>query len=99
MRYDNSYTVEGQKFEVIETIVDDAYADDYGFHEGVIFRGEDGSLYWFEDSGCSCYSFGENLDTLSDLTPVKNWQEAVELAKDSFKDDDVFEFADRLRNG
>jgi hypothetical protein len=97
MIYHDTYTIEGQKFEVVDQITDNW--DSYDWHEAAILRGPDGKLYWYEDSGCSCSYFGMDLNEISDLTPIKNWQEAVDLAKDSFDEADVFEFANRLRNG
>lgn len=97
MIYNSTYEIEGQVFTVVNSIADGD--DPCDWHEGAILSGPDGQLYWYEDSGCSYNSFGEGLNSLSDLTPVKNWQEAVDLAKDGFSDEDVFDFANRLRNG
>jgi hypothetical protein len=77
---------------------------DYDWTIGALLRKKDDDTLWFGvDSGCSCTSFGDGLD-VEDLAPVKNWQEAVELAKaeisygDSkmFTDEEVYEFAKRL---
>lgn len=99
MIYDNTLEVSGKKYRV----VDQTGQYDYEWHIAALLEDEEGNLFYAEDSGCSCSYFGEALDA-SDLIPVKNWQEAVELAKASVEDyfltdKEVFEFANRLRNG
>ena len=96
MIYNDSVTLNGQVFEVVESINEDW---GYDWHDGAIYRDADGQLYWYEDSGCSCSYFGEDLNSVDDLTPIANWQEAVELAKADFPEAQVFEFASRLNNG
>ena len=73
---------------------------DYSWHIVALLQDEEGNLFYAEDSGCSCYGFGEDLTT-DNLTPVKHWSEAVELAKASIDgydltEDEVAKFAERL---
>jgi hypothetical protein len=100
MIYGDTVQIEDKTFDVV------AEVGEYGYDWGVIalLRDSDGNLFFAQDSGCSCTSFGEDM-ILDELTQVKNWQEAVELAKEAAKDSyyvtdvHVVEFADRLRNG
>ncbi len=46
--------------------VDDPGAS-YSFDKFVVWRAEDGTLYWDQDSGCSCPSPFEDVRSLSDL--------------------------------
>lgn len=96
---DYNMEVDEKKYRVVE----ETGQYDYEWHIVALLADEEGNLFYAEDSGCSCSSFGEYLTT-ADLTPVKDWQEAVELAKAAvdgyhLTDVEVFEFADRLRNG
>lgn len=68
---------------------------DYDWTIGALLRDSEGNLYWAVDSGCSCTSFGDGIDD-DELTPVKSWHEAVELAKETFSESEVYEFAKRL---
>lgn len=44
------------------------HAPCYDFDYTVAWQGEDGTLYWASDSGCSCPSPFEDYSTLEDLT-------------------------------
>jgi hypothetical protein len=85
-----TWTVESTTFEIVAS----AYQSDlsYAFHDALLLKDDEGNLFYFEDSGCSCTYFGEDA-TLADLTPVKSAAEAVELAKASFSSEDVYDFA------
>lgn len=48
---------------------------DYSWSGVGLFREDDGRLAYRTDSGCSCYSWGENL---SDPVYVKSWQDFLE---------------------
>lgn len=75
----------------------------YDWEEFKILRKkETGDLFVAYASGCSCTSWAEEVSE-EDLIPVKNWQEAVEVAKTHISDRygditeaDVFEMAERL---
>ena len=79
------------EYEVLEEVGE----WDYSWHIGALLRGPDGQLYFAEDSGCSCYGFGDGIGE-GDLIPVASWQEAVEKAKENFSEGEVFEFAKAL---
>lgn len=66
----------------------------YDWSEAALMR-RDGQLYYVSDSGCSCNSFGDRLDE-SDLVPVANWQEAVELVKRDLGDVEAANFAEQM---
>jgi hypothetical protein len=85
-------------------VVEEIGTWDYDWTIGALLREKStGNLFFGVDGGCSCTGFGDGLDA-EDLTPVKNWQEAVELAKHhvrygdskTFTDEEVYEFAKRL---
>lgn len=82
--------------EVRLEIIEEVGEWDYSWHIGALMRTEDGRLFYAEDSGCSCYGYGDSFTSLDDLTSVKSWQEAVELSKKEFSDSDVVSFAERL---
>ena len=76
---------------------------DYSWHIGALIKVKsDDRLMFVTDSGCSCYGFMDGLSSEEGLEEygqtVKNWQEAVELAKDSFEISEVVEFAANLAN-
>lgn len=59
-----------------------AHVDDNDYEwsaSAVLERRPDGALFYVEDSGCSCYGFGENL-TVADLKPIHKFSEALALA-------------------
>ncbi|MFC4089378.1 hypothetical protein [Micromonospora sp. GCM10011541] len=90
MIYGTELKIDGNTYEVIAS----AGEYDYSWHEAALLR-LDGQLYFAESSGCSCYGFEDNVSA-SDLEPVRNWQEAVEKAKDCIADEHVATFAERL---
>jgi hypothetical protein len=55
------------------TVVDELSKDpDYDFDMLVVWRHEDGTLYWAHDSGCSCPTPFEDYNRLSDLYVLKD---------------------------
>lgn len=64
----------------------------YEWHTAVLLRDGEGNLFYLSGSGCSCNYFGD-YETEADLVPVKSLAEAVELAKEEFSSEDVFDFA------
>lgn len=64
----------------------------YEWHTAVLLRDSEGNLFYLSGSGCSCDYFGCYVDE-RDLVSVKSAAEAVELAKEEFSSEDVFDFA------
>lgn len=77
-------------------IIEEVGEWDYSWTIGALMRSESGDLYYAVDSGCSCTSFGDAWTSLDELTPVKSWHAAVELAKEDFSESEVVTFAERL---
>jgi hypothetical protein len=51
-------TSDGQEYTILGEVSD----NDYEWASVAILRREpDGQLFWGEDGGCSCYSFGDDL--------------------------------------
>jgi hypothetical protein len=76
----------------IVTTVDEI--DGYDWHTGgLIVNALTGDLYWVAQGGCSCNSF---LDYPTEMTPVANWQAAVEHAKEEFGDNEAVRFAEKI---
>jgi hypothetical protein len=71
---------------------------DYSWTEAAILRDADGALFYAFGSGCSCYSFDDNVE-VPDLVPVKSWQEAVQLAKSDLTDNEVVSLAEACLRG
>jgi hypothetical protein len=65
------------------TIIDSTGVYDYSWSEFAVMRGDDGYLYVGEDSGCSCYGFGDGLD---EVTKVASWQDACAKAQEWAKE-------------
>lgn len=68
------------------------YAWDWSI-TGIYFQRSSGRFFAYIDSGCSCYSYGENADELSDLDEVTRAR-AIELLKErrsgwGMSDDDI----------
>lgn len=60
---------------------------------GIYFQRSSGRFFAYSDSGCSCYSYGENANALTDLDEVTRAR-AIELLKEQrggwgMSDDDV----------
>lgn len=97
MIYDETFEdADGVKYELVASIDEDL---GWEWHTGAILRDAEGKLFWYSDSGCSCNYYGDYPPVREDMTEIKNWQEAVELAKEEFPESDVFDFANSLRNG
>jgi hypothetical protein len=85
------------EYEEIDGICNGGYDwDEFRF----LRKKDTGELFVGYGSGCSCVGF-EDVVSPEDLTPVKNWQEAVEEAKGyiteyGVTEAEVFEFANRL---
>jgi len=81
--------------------IDGIWDGDYDWEEFRFLRKKNtGELFVGYSSGCSCTSFEENLGP-EDLTPVKDWREAIEEAKKCIREYGiseaaVFEMANRL---
>lgn len=90
MIYDTELNIGDETYEVV------AAAGDYGWFwaEAALLR-RDGQLYYAYSLGCSCYGFADNVSA-SDLKPVANWQQAVELAKEDLEAQYAVTFAERL---
>lgn len=61
-----------------------AEVGDYGWDwsiTGIYFQRSSGRFFAYSDGGCSCYSYGENADDLSDLDEVTR-AKAIELLKE-----------------
>ena len=84
-------TVSKVEYEIIAEVGD----WDYEWQIGALLRASNGDLFFAVDSGCSCVGYGDNLEQ-EDLHKVANPAEAVELAKETFTDSEVYEFAKRL---
>lgn len=68
--------VNGVEFDVVAEVTD----NDYSWSSSAVLRRlSDGALFYVEDSGCSCYGFGENI-TVADLKPIHRFAEALVLA-------------------
>lgn len=63
-------------FDVVAEVTDNDYE---WASSAVLRRPSDGALFYVEDSGCSCYGFGENI-TVADLKPIHRFAEALVLA-------------------
>lgn len=87
MAGERTIEVDGREYELLVEITNDSYE----WHTGCLMRGPDG-LYFAETSGCSCYSF-DDVVSVDDIHPVTSWHAAVELAKDSFPEAEVADFA------
>lgn len=62
-------------FDVIAHVDD----NDYEWSAvAVLRRRPDGAMFFVEDGGCSCYSFGDNL-SVADLKPIHAFSEALVL--------------------
>ena len=63
-------------------IVDDPEAD-YSFNLIVVWKHEDGRIFWAQDAGCSCPSPFEDFTSLDDLTLLtdETWAEFEEAVK------------------
>lgn len=93
---DYSMTIDGKKYGVVA----ETGQYDYEWHIVALLQDDEGNLFYAEDSGCSCSSFADGMTT-KDLTAVKHWSEAVELAKTSIDgyhltEDEVAKFAETL---
>lgn len=69
------------------------HSDCYEFDTLLIFQHEDGTLYYAQDSGCSCPTPFEDFNSISDLTLVTN--ETFNSFKDTLKNHhgvDIAEF-------
>lgn len=60
---------------------------------GIYFQRSSGRFFAYSDGGCSCYSYGEDANSLSDLDEVTR-AKAIELLKEQrggtgMSDDDV----------
>lgn len=55
---------------------------DYDFDMIVVWRHEDGTIYWAHDSGCSCPSPFEDYCSLSDLYKLPDTMRELRLAVD-----------------
>lgn len=65
-------------FDVIAHVED----SDYSWSaEAVLKRKADGALFYVEDGGCSCNSFGEYL-SVADLKPIQRVEDAYALTSD-----------------
>jgi hypothetical protein len=63
-------------FDVIAEVSD----DDYSWSSSAVLRRQaDGALFYVEDGGCSCNSFGDDL-SVADLKPIHSFSEALLLA-------------------
>lgn len=61
---------------------------EYGFDwsiTGVYFQRSSGRFFTYSDSGCSCYSYGEDVNSLSDLDEVTR-DRAIDALKDQRPD-------------
>jgi len=93
---DYSMKIDGKNYGVVA----ETGQYDYEWHIVALLQDEEGNLFFASDSGCSCYGFGDDL-TERNLTPVKHWSEAVDLARAEIDgyfltDDEVAKFAERL---
>jgi hypothetical protein len=70
--------VQNVTFDVIAQVTD---ADYSWSAEAVLQRRPDGALFYVEDGGCSCNSFGDYL-TVADLKPIHKFSEALALTSD-----------------
>lgn len=75
---DVSDGVQTLTFDVLAHVED---ADYSWSAEAVLKRRPDGALFYFEDSGCSCYGFADSA-TVADLTPIHKFSEALALTRD-----------------
>lgn len=55
---------------------------DYGFDLTVVWTDERGTLYWANDSGCSCPSPFEDVKSIDDLVTGTEFQLFADLAED-----------------
>lgn len=66
------------RFDILAFVSD----NDYEWSaEAVLRRQADRALFYVEDSGCSCYGFGENI-TVADLKPIRKVEDALKLTSD-----------------
>lgn len=91
MIWNDTLNIGGTTYEVVASAGD----YDYSWTESALLRSPEGKLYYAHSSGCSCYSFQDNVDE-GDLEPVANWQEAVELAKRDLANEHAVTFAEKL---
>lgn len=66
------------KFDILAFVTDNDYQ---WAAEAVLRRQADGALFYVEDSGCSCYGFGENI-SIADLKPIRKVEDALKLTSD-----------------
>jgi len=52
----------------------------YSFDITRVWKHQDGTLYWAYDCGCSCPSPFEDVQSLNDLTPLRNHRDCEERA-------------------
>lgn len=66
-----------------------AHAGDWGFDYVVIWRHEDGTVLWGEDSGCSCPAPFENVRSYNDLNVLNEhtWPEFERAVRKNTEDD------------
>lgn len=69
---------------------------------GIYFQRSSGRFFAYSDSGCSCYSYGEDANTLADLDEVTR-AKAIELLKEQrggtgVSDDDVARETAKVRD-
>lgn len=51
----------------------------YQFNMTVVWAGKDGTVYWADDSGCSCPSPFEDINSLDDLSKGTKWDALAHL--------------------
>jgi hypothetical protein len=83
------------KVDDLEVVGELGYYD-WDWQIGRVLRDSEGCLYWGEAAGCSCDDWSDHFRTTDDLTRINSLAEAIELAKESFPDDDVARFAESL---
>lgn len=66
------------EFDILAFVQD---ADYSWSAEAVLRRQVDGALFYVEDEGCSCNSFGDYL-TVADLKPIRRVEDALKLTSD-----------------
>jgi hypothetical protein len=68
--YDNNPYNNPEKFGLTRVALLDDPEASYSFGYLVLWKHEDGRLFYAQDSGCSCPSPFEDFNTLEDLTPL-----------------------------
>jgi hypothetical protein len=67
----------------------------YEFNMTVVWRDSDGTVYWADDSGCSCPSPFEDVTTTADLNKGTKWDALAHLQSraDGNTDVDTHDYA------